>query len=536
MMEWFKNLSAKQREGVPYLALVLAVFAAYANVYGNSFLLDDMVLIVQNEFLRHWDKLPDLLTSLSLAGDGKTGGFYRPLQMLLFFFMYQAFGLSEAAFHGVNVILQAVAACLVYRLGSRLGVRQGAAFAAALLWAVHPVHTESIDCVSGSADPLYTIFCISGILALLPDFSPKKFWLAGLFFILALGSKESAIVFPALAVFTLFLTSKDRLRPATYLGTWPLWLIAAVYLIMGQAIYPHDLAMHDPQDVFYNQNYTHSFINRIFTSLATLPVYLGLLYWPENLHMERSFPIFTTFWSWQVLAGAVMVSMALLQIIWGKARRGLMLSWGLLWFAAAFSPHTGILKPINAQIAEHWMYLPTVGLFLGVAHTLSVWIDSRKSKRLPVIVAVVVALAVLSLGVKTYFQNKVWHDAVSFYENIFKAGENSGRAHNSLSQYYFNVGEYKKSEEHALAAIAHPAPMWVSETSLTHHRLALIYLGARPDKDGIITVDEIARVAPLTPRLSEAAAEFEEVLALNPDDYWAGQFLDVIRDYQRSGK
>lgn len=512
-----------------YFFLVLAVFAAYANVYHNQFLFDDLSIIVENAFLREWKSFPDLVTNLTITGSGRAGGFYRPLQMMLYFFLYQSFGLSTVAFHGMNVILQAANTALVYRLGCRLGFQARAAFAAALLWGVHPLWTETVACASGTADLLLVFFTLSGLLVLLPGFATRKIWLAGAFLVLALGSKESAAVFPALATFTLFLVSDDRLRPATYVRTWPLWLLSAVY-IAAWTMNPNvsQIVYHDPQDMFYNQFYEHNIVNRILTSLATLPTYFGLMLWPADLHMERSFPIFANPRSWQVLLGAAMVAAALLQIFRGK---GLALSWGLLWFAAALSPNTGILKALYAMVSEHWIYLPAIGLFLGVAQTAVVWLDRQKSKKLPMIVAAVVALAALSLGAKTYFQNRLWHDPVALYGHILKYGEN-GRAHINLGDFYFRQGDYEKAEEHFRAVIARPAPVWQSLLSTTHMHLALIYLGARLDENGMITGEEVARVLPLTHRLPEAVAELEKVLELDPNAYWAKDMLTAIRNYQ----
>lgn len=516
----------------PYAVLIGAVFLAYSNVYHNDFVFDDQALIVHNTFLRQWSHLPDLLKGKTSEG-GRA--FYRPLPMVIYFLMYQAFGLSTVAFHALNVVLQAVNAGLVYRLGSRLGLQLRASFAAALLWAVHPLWTEVVACAGGTSDPLSCLFCLGGILVLLPDFAPRKFWLAGLFLILALGSKESAIVFPALATFTLFLVSKERLCAASYLRTWPLWLLAAVYLIARLCTDMRQLSFHDPQDMLFGQIYEHNFVNRILTCLATLPVYFSLMIWPVCLHMERSFPVFTSLWSWQVLAGVVMVAGVLLQLILGKGRRGLALSWGFLWLAAAQSPNTGIIKPLYALISEHWIYLPTVGLFLGVAQTVAVWIDDRKSTKVSAIVAILVVLAALSLGTRTYLQNKVWHDTVSLFEHILQCGSNSGAAHNILGRFYFKQGDYEKAAAHFRAEIAHPAPIPISMTSSAHIRLAFIYLGVRPDENGVISPEAFTGALPLAPHLPEATEELKKALEIAPagdaDAIWASQLLSMINAY-----
>jgi tetratricopeptide (TPR) repeat protein len=537
IMRWFRALSPRQQAAAPCLFLAAAVFAVYANIYRNTFINDDLRLIVHNSFLQDWRRLPDLLTNIIEAGAGSEGFFYRPLQMLLYFFLYQAFGPSTAAFHVLNVALHALNAGLVYRLGCRLGLRRAASFAAALLWAVHPLHTEAVTYMSATADPLFSLFCLLGILVLLPDFAPRKFWPASLLFVLALGSKEAAVVFPALATITLFLVSKERLRFSAYLKTWPLWLLAALYVAI-ELLYRHqagNIVMYDHMDALYLQSYEHDIVNRLLTALATLPVYFGLILWPTGMHLERVFAIFTGLGSWQVMAGAVMVAGVVLQILWGQARRGLFLSWGLLWFAAAQSPNTGILLPVNALVSEHWMYLPTIGLFLGAAQTVAAWLDSLKSKKAAIFAAGLVALAALSLGAKTYFQNRAWHDPVAYYENIVSSGENSGRAYANLGKNYWARGEFEKAIKYQRLAVAYFSVQPSPKLSFMHFNLALMYLGIRPgDENSVVTAEDLRRALPLSDRLPEAIEEMKKAHELNPDFYWINEFLAVIHDYQKN--
>jgi tetratricopeptide (TPR) repeat protein len=191
--------------------------------------------------------------------------------------------------------------------------------------------------------------------------------------------------------------------------------------------------------------------------------------------------------------------------------------------------------PMYALIAEHWMYMPTIGLFLGAAQTVAVWVDARKSRTVSAIVVGIVALAALSLGIKTYLQNKIWHDSVSLFEHAIQCGSDSGAAHNILGRFYFKQEEYEKAAEHFRAEIAHPAPLAISLTSSAHMRLAFIYLGVRPDEGGVISPEEVARALPLTPHLPEATEELEKVLEVappdDPDAAWATKLLSTIRAY-----
>ena len=214
----------------PYIVLVLAVCLAYSNVYGNQFLLDDEFLILKNRFLQSSKYLRPLLLSCSTAGSGGADTFYRPLQGLVYFVLYQLNGPSVFGFHLLNVLLHAANACLVFVLGRKLGFSKLATLAAALLWALHPVHVEAITYISATADPLYAFFCLLGLCFLLPSFSTWRMIAGCLCFVLALASKETAIIFPLLAMLCIMLTYKERLTHVSFYRTIPLWLIAGVYL------------------------------------------------------------------------------------------------------------------------------------------------------------------------------------------------------------------------------------------------------------------------------------------------------------------
>jgi hypothetical protein len=509
--------------------LVLAVFLAYMNVYHNPPLLDDKNLIVHNDHLHSLNGM--------LHGAMDPAGFYRPMQMLFYFFIYQVFGLSLPAFHALNVILQAVNAVLVFRLGCRLGFKPAAAFFGALLWAVHPLHTDDVTMMCATAAPLSCFFMLTGILVLLPDFSVRKLWLSGLLFLCALASKQSAVVFPALATSCLFLVSKDRLRLSTYYRTWPLWGMAAVF-IAGSMIYYSintNLVLSDPDDTLWVQLYMHNVFNRILTCLAAVPVYARLLLWPSRLHVDYDLVISTAF-TGQVLAGLLIAVAVLAQIFYARGRRALPLSWGLLWFIAAQSPNTGILVPLNGVMAEGWMYVPSIGLFLGAAQTAALWLDKLKTKRLPEAACGLALLIALSLGIKTHTQNEIWGDEMTFFENTLANGSHSGRGHVILAMLDAYQGRFDEAIAHEQAALSHPSPLHLRETPGLHFDLALMYLHARPEntETGIITTEEAKRALSPASQLPEAIAELKKVQELDPAmSALAGQFLDVIHAYQQ---
>ncbi|MDP9127696.1 MAG: hypothetical protein M3N08_05495 [Pseudomonadota bacterium] len=505
------NSSPAQRL-LPYLFLVLAVFAAYANVYENVLLFDDNIVITLNEWLRSWRTFPQLLTSSSTGGAHIAGGFYRPMQNVLYFFIYQLSGDDPFLFHLLNVSLHATNACLAFCLAQRLGFRLWPSFLGALIWSLHPLHTEVITYVSGTAEPLFTFFCLLGLLLVVPTFGFTRILAALPLLLLALFSKEAAVVFPALVVTCIYVLAPGRLGAKTYLRTWPLWLVALIYVYWrwtapgfdGPQTYGKVYQQHD----FYNlQLYSDHLSYRIYTCLATLPAYLRLLLWPTGLHMERTFPVFVSLNSRVVWEGIVLCAAAAAQIVWKREHRSRPLSWGLLWFAAAHAPNTGIIFSMNSQFLEHWMYLPSLGLIIGGAESLSRVPMALLARRLATGLAILLAVI---LGGLTFEQNAVWHDPFVFYGNIFKYGEPSARGHNNLALAFMDKGDYPAAIAEFKKAIS------MTDTyAETRHNLALAILHL-PNPES---------------HIPEAIENLNRALEIDPQFYRSWDALAIIYEH-----
>jgi len=438
----------------PYAALIIAVLLAYANVYHNEFVFDDLA-ITDNIFLTSWRYIGTLfVTHVSQGAGHHDVPFYRPLMLLLYMVVYQLAGLSTVAFHFLNITLHALNACLIYTLGIRLGFKRIAALLAALLWALHPVQTEAVTYMTCTADLLCGLFMIGGILILTPAFTRRRIAAACALFVMALLSKETSVVFPLLAMGLLFYQSENRWSLRTYLKTWPFWLITALYLLARVTVLNFG---------FFGGNLFHNAatddvtrLDRFYTCLATLPTYLRLLVWPTGLHMSRSFQIFMTFWAPPVLAGFAVLAAAFTIVVWKPTRRASPLAWGLLWAASMHIPQSGILMKADAPIFEHWLYLPTMGLALGIGESLARLSEHGQLRRIQPALAGLAVLVACLFGAMTFEQNKVWRDPIAFYTHILDSGEDQAVLHNNLASAYGNKGEYLLAIQQYKLSMAFP--------------------------------------------------------------------------------
>jgi hypothetical protein len=157
----------------PEAVLVAVTLLVYSGALQNGFVWDDDVLVVHNSEIRSLAGVPGLFARDTLPGR-ELGDYYRPLQTLSYAVDYQLWGLDPFGFHLTSVLIHAAAALLLYRLAARLLGAREPALAAALLWAVHPVHTEAVTYVSGRSDPLAAALMLASLLLFARGREPRS--------------------------------------------------------------------------------------------------------------------------------------------------------------------------------------------------------------------------------------------------------------------------------------------------------------------------------------------------------------------------
>jgi tetratricopeptide (TPR) repeat protein len=405
-------------------------------------------------------------------------------------------------------LLHVLNACLLYALGIRLRFQRIFALLAALLWALHPVQTEAITYMSGTADPLCGMFLIAGILVLAQDFSRRRVAGACVLFMLALLSKETAVIFPLLVMGLIFYRREKRWSPRTYLKTWPFWLITALYFLTRDTLLNFNGFLN-----FYNNGFAvgTTVLDRFYTFLATLPAYLRLLVWPTGLRLTHNFPIYRSLWTLQTMEGAAILAAVFTGILWKPSRPATPLAWGILWAAAAHIPQSGILVPSDAIFLEHWLYLPTMGLFLGLGENLGRLLAHQNMQRIQYALMVPTALIACLFGVMTFEQNKLWRDSFVFYNHIFNCGEDSPKLRNNLGSAYENKRQFELAIEQYRLALT-----FSDNIAEAHYNLGASMLAIGQGPTG----------------LAESMRHFQRALELDPDLFPVYDELADVYAYQ----
>jgi len=392
-------------------------------------------------------------------------GHYRPVQNLSYMLDYFFWNTDPAGFHLSNILLHVAAGLLLYRLLTHLFGKQAglwesddpgsarvgalAAFVISGIWMVHPVHSAAIDYISGRADSLAFVFSAGAWLLVLRARIAKGRWLKGIIYLLAALSGVLALCSREIACIWILIFLVHTLAFARDIGKKAkITTILCCALVLGTYAELRRLPAARAEPGF-TENWSAPVRGTLM--LRALGDYGRLMVFPGNLHMERSIfdpGNYLSRESWRKTAGSEYLSVlglvVLAAFIYGCVRGGIgqrARLMGTVWFFAAYLPISNIVQ-LNATVAEHWLYLPSVGFLLflgGCALDLP--------RRFAATLTAVTAIAILALSVRSTIRSSDWSNEEKFYKRTLAAGGTSCRVGVNLGQIYANRGEYAIAEK-----------------------------------------------------------------------------------------
>jgi tetratricopeptide (TPR) repeat protein len=405
----------------------LAGFGVFAATLRYGFVYDDVNQILKNPWV--WDirHLPDLLSrSVWSFSDLQSSNYYRPVQMGLYFIDAQLFGRHPFAFHLTNVVMHSLVAAVFFLLLRRITGPTRALFAA-LLFAVHPVHVESVAWIAGSTDVNCALLILltllawqrAGIAAAAGGPTVRWYLLTGTLFLLALLAKEIAVVTPVLALLLPRAEpvdevgsphrSKGRSGSREINGAWARRLGAAAPAFGGGlAIYIalRLQALGTLRPILARPDLSAGEV--IGGGLGLIPRYLMVLVAPWRLIPDRVIERTEGPFEPLALLGAAIVVGAVAAVILLRRRAPIC----ALGIALVFLPLAPVLRIdlfSDDHLPDRYLYLPSLGLALLMAELGAV--VARRAAPALSRWAVPVAIALLAAGaVRTVTAAEMWRD------------------------------------------------------------------------------------------------------------------------------
>jgi len=406
--------------GIAIALIVIAGIIVYLNSISGAFIWDDDHFVVGNVFLRSWSYLPRIFTTYVGEGSGELYNYYRPLAIFTYLIDYTVWKLDVTGYHLSNILLHVLVAVSVFWLGYRLAADRLLAFIAGLIFAVHPVYTQTVAYISGRPDSLAGIFLLIAfcIYAKKEWRRPVSMWIFMLAaYVLALLSRENGVVLPGLIL--IYHYAFRRRIPAKRFLT--LCAIALLYLV------PRFLLLEPSRGA-------PPFTVRFPGFGVAVLNYLRLLLLPLHLHQEYGQRLFT--WNDPRVAAGFLLGLFLLLYGLSRRKRDPLIAFGIGWFFVALIPAMNIF-PVRTYMGEHWLYLPSIGLWLISAKLISSLLRSKRGRPASVVPGVLIIVCFGSLTVK---QNNYFSEPLAFYERTLRYTPESARMHNNLGNIYFTRG------------------------------------------------------------------------------------------------
>jgi tetratricopeptide (TPR) repeat protein len=477
-------------------ALLAAVLVVYQPVWQGGFIWDDDAHVTCPE-LRSWQGLRHIWFTV-----GTTAQYY-PLLHSAFWVEHKLWGDATLGYHLVNILLHAAAAVMVALILRRLSIP--GAYLAAALFALHPVHVESVAWITEQKNTLSAVFYLAAMLVYLRfDRERKYLWYFGALalFILGLLSKTTAATLPA-ALLVIFWWRRGRL-------SWRRDVLPLVpFFVLGLTAGLFTAWVERKLIGAEGAAFELTIVERCLLAGRAIWFYLGKLFWPtELIFIYPRWHVSQAVW-WQYLFP--LAALLLLAGCWALRRRWRGPLAGLLFFVGTLLPALGfcnVFPFLYSFVADHFQYLASLGVIAlvaaGATLLLARW---RPWTRRVGYAACLVVVAILA-GL-TRQQSRMYADVETLYQATIDENPGCWMAYNNLANAWAGRGRLNEAIANYRKALA----------IRPDYGNACVNLGVALERQG---------------RVDEAIAQYRKALSITPD--FVNAYVDLGAALERQGR
>lgn len=481
----------------------------YFNSLWNTFVFDDLHGILNNLYIKDLRYAPLLFEGHYTSIPEIPKGMFRPLLLLSFAFNYLFSGQNPLGFHLINTLIHFLNGAVLYSLLRLLknSLPFGLTLFICALFISHPINSETVTYISCRSDLLVTFLILSAFFCYIKG----RHYLSGLIYILALLTKETAMIFPFLIfAYQLICPPKEENSQKKKAGIlYGLLFITALYWIYRGLIFNINI-----QDIVLSpaKSQIRSFSSNAYLQAVISLFYLRLFIWPHPLSLHHIFPQYKSLIEPTVIFSLTAIAAALILAVVSRKKRPL-ISLGLFWYFICLLPKFyGVL---NFPAMEHHFYLPSIGIYYTLAIILEIPY-LRLGRKFRIIGLGIICIFTLLV----WLRNCEWKNNLTIYACAVRDDPKSAVAHSNLGIEYAQIGLEDAAETQYTKALL------LSDSADVHincrMNLALIYAKAKKFKKALEEANKALEINPNYPTIYQTygAIYFEMGQKEKAEEIW----------------
>lgn len=481
-MELISRLTANRP--LSALLLFLVSFAVYLPSLKSEFVWDDIEVITKNNI--SYDPSNIIYYVVPTEIETKEARYYRPVVYVSWVTDSAIWKMSPLGYHLSNIVFNSISVVLFYffvilLLGElRPGGNEAAVFLSALLFAVHPMHVESVSWIAGRTDVFCALFLFLGLIFHI--YSYKHSWLfvlAGLGFLLSVFSKEVAIVFPLL-ITALDLMGGKFFRRGNILKYSFYIVVLLIYFYLRAKAF----SIPAFNDEIVSEGLTHDvsrlgntssitfYLETVKIVLSSYYVYLSKLICPFDFNVfinkvprEPSVLISSII----LLAISTLISFISMQ------RRERVTAFGILWIWITLAPSVliAIVSISSTPLAERYLYVPSAGYCLLIGYWI---VEAGHRVRLKSLAWGVGIILIISYILISYQGQVLWKNDLALWRNAASKSPDHPLPHSNYGLALLNAGQYEEAVRELGIALSPELKDSPRGLAITANNMALVYL------------------------------------------------------------